>query len=67
MHDEAEKAKKSILDCYSIEYLHRAFAQRTQDVMFGNIWQMISNRFDSPTDLIWLGYQFLVDSEKRDL
>jgi hypothetical protein len=67
MHDDAEKAKKLILDCYSIEYLHRAFTLRTQDVMFGNIGSMISKRIESPTAAIWLGYQFLVDSMHRDL
>lgn len=67
MH-EAELAKAQILEDYSVKELHRAFTERTADVMFGEIGKAIAKTpWETPSQLIWLGYEYLVDSLYYDL
>ena len=64
----AELAKQQIRDAFSIRELHTAFTERTADVMFGEIGKTIAKTpWETPSQLIWLGYEYLVDSLHYDL
>lgn len=65
MTDEAEQAKKLILDCYGIEQLRTAFVNRTQEPMFGQMGKIAAPKpadYYQPHELVWIGYEALTDS-----
>lgn len=62
----AELAKQQILDLFSVDELQRAWIDRTQDPLFGEVGILAAKKpmsWYTPSQVIRIGYEYLTGIE----